>query len=124
MEFVNKENDIAAGLLDLFENSLQTIFEFTAVLGSSDHGSQVESHETLPLERFGNIASYDSLGQTFNDGRFADTRLTDEDRIILCSTRQYLDDTPDFLVSADHRIKFSLAGKVREVAGITLQSLI
>jgi hypothetical protein len=67
-------------------------------------------------KQFGNVAVDDHLGQALDDRRLADTRLTEEDRIILLSTREDLDDPLDFILAADDRVQLALPGQVGQVS--------
>jgi len=55
---------------------------------------------------------------------FPDARLSDQDRIIFCAARKYLHDAPNFFISADYRIKRTLASQFVEIPGIAFECLI
>ena len=50
------------------------------------------------------------MRDSFGDGRFADARFADQDRVVFGSPRQDLQYPPDLLVPADHRVEFAFAG--------------
>src|SRR5690606_32877986 len=50
------------------------------------------------------------------DGGLSDARLAEENRVVLRAPAQNLDRSLDFVLTADHRIEFLLAGQLREVA--------
>src|SRR5581483_1921687 len=60
----------------------------------------------------------------FDDRRFADSRLADQDRIVLGTAGEDLDHAADFIVSADHRVELPLAGQPGEVAPVLLKGLV
>ena len=57
--------------------------------------------DPLVLERLGDVAADDPLGQALDDGGLADAGLADEDRVVLRPPREDLDDPPDLVVAAD-----------------------
>ena len=83
VEFVYEQNDAPLGLLDLVQHSLETFLEFTAVLGAGHQRSHIQRKDGLILESLRNVAAYDALRQSFHDGGLADSRLTDQHRIVL-----------------------------------------
>src|SRR5262249_51943051 len=56
-----------------------------------------------------------------NDGGFTDTRLTDEDRIILSPARQDVDDLPDLAVTCEYGINVSALRVLRNVHRILVK---
>ena len=58
------------------------------------------------------IAVDDALGQAFGNGRLADARCADEDRIVLGPAAEDLDDPADFLFPADDPVDFALLGPI------------
>src|SRR5208282_5229972 len=38
VQFVDEKNDLALGVFDFFQDGLEAVFEFTAILGSGQHG--------------------------------------------------------------------------------------
>ena len=72
-----------AGLGDLLQHRLQPLLELAAVLGAGDHRAQVERDDALVLQPLGHVAAHDALGQALDDGRLADARLADQDRVVL-----------------------------------------
>ncbi len=123
MQLVNKKYDLALGFFDLVEDRLEPIFEFAAILCPGEHRSEVERHEALVLEGFGNIARDDPLGEALDDRGLADAGLAYQNRIILGPTRKYLNGPAYLVVAADDRIKFAFAGTFGQVLSIFLESL-
>ena len=68
------------------------------------------------LQRLGNVAGDDALREALGDRRLADAGLADQHRVVLGPPREHLDDAPDLLVAADHRIDLALARGVGEIA--------
>ncbi len=124
MELVDEENDLPFTRLNFFENCFQALFELAAKLGAGNQGAHVERDDFLLFQALGNVAAHDALSEPFRDRRFADTRLADEHRVVLCAAREHLNDAANLLVAADHRIKLALSGHDGQVAAIFLQGLV
>ena len=108
-------------LRHFFQHRLQAFLELATILGTGKQTRHVENQHLLALERFRNLAVDDALSQTFNDGRLADTRLADQHRIVLGATLQNLDGATDFIIAADHRVKFALGRTLGQVDTIFLE---
>ncbi len=78
----------------------------------------------LVFEALGHVTIDDAQGEAFDDGRLADTGLTNQDRIVLGAARQHLDGAADFLVTADHRVELALARRLGQVARVFFQRLV
>jgi hypothetical protein len=59
----------------------------------------------------------------FDDGGLADTRLADQDGVVLAPALQHLDGTPDLVVAADDGVELALACPLREVERVLLERL-
>ena len=124
VHFVDEGDDLAVGVLDLFEYRLQSLLELAAVLRAGDHRGEIEADEALVLEARGNVAFDDALGKPLDDGGLADPRLADQHRVVLRATTQHPDHPADLLIAADHRIEFALAGPLGEVEAEPLERLV
>jgi len=62
MELVD-EDDRVLGFADLVHDRLEALLELPAVFRPRDHGGQIQRHDPLVLERFGNLVLHDPLGQ-------------------------------------------------------------
>src|SRR5215213_5570178 len=69
----------------------------------------------MVAQRLGALAIGDELGEPFDDRRLADTRLADEDRIVLLPARQHFHHALDLLAAADSRIKLTFCSKLGEI---------
>ena len=83
MDFVDEEDDSALRFDDFVEDSFEAFFKFAPKFGSRDKGTKIESYDSLLFQAFWDVSCDDAAGETLYDGGFADSRLTDEDRIIL-----------------------------------------
>ena len=103
--------------------ALSRLLELTAVLGAGDHGRQVEGDDPLVGQRGGDIAVGDAPGQPLDDGGLPDSRLADEDRVVLGAPRQHLDHATDLLVAPDHRVELLTAGQFGQVPSVLLEGV-
>ena len=124
MELIDEEQDLAVRLRDLVKHALEAFLELTAVLRTGNQGAHVEREERLILQRLRHIARHDAARKAFDDGRLADTRLTDEHWVVLRAAGKDLNRAADLLVTADDRIEFAGARRRREVAAELLEGLI
>ncbi len=109
--------------LDLLEHGLEPILELAAELGAGDHGRQVQRDELLVLERLGDVAAHDALGEALDDGGLADAGLADEHGVVLGAAREDLHHPADLLVAADDRIDLAAPGERRQIARVLLERL-
>ena len=114
----------SCGFLHFFEDRLEPLLEFAAVLGPGQERPHVQGHDALPLQPFRNIPPDDPLGQALHDGGLADPGFPDEDGVVLGPSREHLDDPTDFLIPADHRIQLPLLGQLRLVPPVARERLI
>src|SRR4029077_19967288 len=91
VELVDEKDDVAA-LLDLLHALLQPLLELAAVLRAGDKGCEVEAVDLLALEDLGHLVRRDPLGQALDDRGLADTRLADQNGIVLLAAREDLHD--------------------------------
>ena len=124
VQFVDEQNDLAAGFGDFLQHGFEPVFEFAAKFCAGDQRAQVQRDQLLVFQSFGHVAVDDAQRETFDDGGFADARLADQHRIILRAARQHLDDPANFVVAPDHRIELALAREIGEVAAVLFQRLI
>jgi hypothetical protein len=106
------------------ENGLQPLLELAAVLRAGYERAHIERDDALVFQTFWNVTANDAARKSFDDRRLADTRLADEDRIVLGAAREDLDHAADFLVAADHGIELALFRELSEIAAVTLERLI
>jgi hypothetical protein len=124
VHLVDEQHDAAGRGLDLGQHRLQPLLELAAVLRPGDQRAHVERHQPLVAQAFGHVAVDDAQGQSFGDGRLADARLADQNRVVLGAPRQDLDAAADFLVATDDRVELALARRLGEVAGIAVEGII
>src|SRR5690606_3573611 len=122
VDLVDEDDDVAARA-DLLRDLLEALFEVAAVAGSGDERAEVERVDLLVLQRLGDIALDDRLGEALDDGRLADAGLADEDGVVLRAARQDLHDALDLLLAPDHRVELSVARRLGEVATELVENL-
>ena len=119
VQLVDEQDDLAGRLGDLLEDRLQPLLELAAVLRAGHQRAQVERDDALVLQALGHVAAHDALGQALDDGRLADARLADQDRVVLGAAAEHLDDAADLLVAPDDRIELARRGPARSGRGRT-----
>ena len=73
VQLVDEQDDVASRA-DLLEHLLEALLEIAPVAGAGHQGAQVEGVELLALDRLGDVAGDDLLGQALDDGGLADAR--------------------------------------------------
>jgi hypothetical protein len=124
VELVDEEDDLPLRVLDLLEHRLQPLLELAAVLGAGEQGADVERPNPLSLQPLGHVPVDDPLREALDDGGLADSRLADEDRVVLRAPREHLDHAADLLVPADHRVEPPRLGERGQVASELLERLV
>ena len=77
MQFINEQNDATFGSRDFLKKFLQSLFKFTTVLGARNKACHVERQDGLTLESIWYFSVDDTLRQSFNYSRLADTGFAD-----------------------------------------------
>ncbi len=109
MQLVDEEDDLAIAGGDFFEEGFEALLEFAPELRAGDQCAHIERDDLLVFETFGHVAPHDALGESLDDGGFANARFTNQHRIVLGAARPNLNDPANFLVAADHRIELALS---------------
>ena len=122
MDLVDEEHDVTAGL-DLLEDLLQALLEVTAVPGTCHQRPQVEGVDLLVAQGLRDVAADDGLAQALDDGGLADTRLTDQHRVVLGTAAEHRHDPLDLADAADHRVQAVLASSLGEVTAELVEHL-
>ena len=115
VHLVDEEDDLPLGGDDLLQHGLEPLLELAAELGAGDQRAHVEREDLLVLQPLGHVAVDDAAGQPLDDGGLAHARVADQHRVVLGAPGEDLDDAPDLLVAADHRVELALAGQLGEV---------
>src|SRR5262249_4600961 len=113
VQLVDEADDLAVGVDDLLDHGLEPVLELAAELGAGDHRAEVDGHQPLVAELFGNVAADDALGKTLDNSGLADAGLADQHRVVFGPAAQDLHHAPDLLLAADHRVELALPGGFR-----------
>ena len=121
VDLIDEEDDLAGAVDDFLHDALQPLLEFTLVLRACDQRTHVQGIDLLALEVLGDIAVHDLLGDPFRDRRLADTRLTDQDRVVLGPPAQDLQHAPDLVVTSDDGVEPAAGSLFVQVDGELVQ---
>ena len=121
VDLVDEEQDLALALHDLLHDGLQTLLELALVLRTGNQRTHVERVDHLRLQVLRDVAVDNPPCNALGDGRLADARLADQNRVVLRTAREDLQHPADLLVTADHRVELSGTRLLVEVDGILAQ---
>ncbi len=121
MNFVDEDDNLALGALDLVDHRLEALLELAAELGAGDHGAHVQRQQPAAAQVLGHIARGDLLRQAFDDGRLADARLADNDRVVLGAPVEDLHNPLDFVLTTDDGVELALGGEPGQVDAVLLE---
>ena len=124
VQFIDEEDDLALGLLDLVQNALQAFLKLAAVFCTRDQCAHVQAEHGAVFQVLGHIAAHDTLSKALGDGGLTDTGLTDEDGVVLALTAQDADDVADLAVTADDRVQFVGASHLHKVLAVLFQRVV
>ena len=86
---------------------LESLLEISAIFGTCDYGAEIQRYESFAFQHRRDVSVDDLDGDSFHDGGFADSGITDEHRIVLPSASENLDDTLYLVLSSHERIQSS-----------------
>src|SRR5581483_991933 len=86
------------------DHGLQPLLELAAILRSRQHRPHVERIHLGIFQNGGHFVLEDLQREAFGDGRFADARLADEERIVLAAAAEDLDRPLQLERAPDERI--------------------
>jgi hypothetical protein len=134
VDFVNETDNFVGLLVNVLEKSLEAALKLSADTSARHEHAQVDLKELLPFQRFGNLIVYNTLCQSFENGRFADTSVTEDDGVVfrspaenlvtlakvlkLCSSvseHTHLNHSPNLVVAANDRVELAFLRHLREV---------
>src|SRR5208283_1793389 len=114
VELVDEQDDVPARA-DLLQDLLEPLLEVAPVATARDERAEVEGVKLLALQGLGDVVIDDLLGEALDDGGLADTRLADENRVVLRAPREDLHDPFDLPVTTDDGIELVLARELGQV---------
>ena len=118
MDLIDKEDDLTLGFRNLVHHRFQTFLELAFIFSSGDQRAHIQREDLFRLQVLGNVTPNDTMGQPLSDSSLTYTRLTDQDRIVLRTAAQDLQDTADLLVTSDHGVQFTATGTLVQIDGV------
>src|SRR5581483_9415426 len=106
---------------DFIQYIFNPFLELTTVLAAGNHSVEAKFNHPLILKNLRDITMVNPLGQTFDNGSFANAGLTNKYWVILGAAGQDLNSCFNFLGAANDWIKLSLSGQFRKVPGVLIQ---
>ena len=106
MKFIYKQDNLTVTLLYFIKNGFKPFLKFTSILGTCNKGSHIKGKHSLVFKSVRNIASYNSLCKSFNNGCFTYTGFTYKYRIILSLSRKNSYHISNLIITAYYRIHF------------------
>ena len=82
MQLIDKQQHIAA-VRHFLDHFFDAFLKLAAVFGTGNHARHIQCDHAFVLKHRWNGSEHDPLCQPFCDRRLADTRLTDQARIVL-----------------------------------------
>ena len=115
VKFVNEENNLPFRPFHFFHHILHPLFKLAAIFCAGNHESEVKRQKLFALQHFGNIACRHARGESFGNRRLPHARLADKHRIVLGATRENLNNSINFYIAADNRVKLVFGGEFGEI---------
>ena len=123
MYLVDKQDNLAVGLVDFTDDALQSLLELALVLGTGNQGTHVERIDGLRLQVLGHIAADDTLRKALGNSRLSNTGLADENGVVLGAARKDLQHTAYLLVTSDDGVELAGLRQLVEVLGVLAQGV-
>ena len=115
MQFIDEEDDVL-GATNFVHHGLDALFKLSAVLGTGNHAGQVKHHQALVKQKIRDLLRQDALRKTFNDGSLADASFAQQHGVVLGATAENLNQTLNFRLTPDDRVKLAALGEFGEIA--------
>ena len=106
------------------QHRLEPLLELTSVLRAGHHRSEVEADQTLALQGLRHVVVRDPLREALDHCGLAHARVTDQDGVVLGTTRQHLHDATDLGVAPDDRVEPAFSGRFGQVQAVLGQGVI
>ena len=120
VQLIDKQNDVLR-TTDFVHDSLDALFELTAVLRARNHECKIEHDKSSIVQQIRHFLIDDALRETFHDRRLSNARFAEQHRVVLRATAEDLNESFDFVGAADHRIEFASLRKFGEIASETVE---
>jgi len=119
MGFINKQNDRLYRGANRIQNLAQSIFKLAFNTSTGLQQPHIQQQNTNVFDGRWHITFRNADRQTFNHSGLTNTGFARQDGVVLTAAHQGINDLPDFLFAADHRIQltfFCLGCHVRAVS--------
>ena len=123
MNFIDKQ-DRPVGAFQFGHHGFQAFLEIAAVTGSGKKCAHIERKDRRVAQHLGHLGVHDFAGEALGNGRFADTGITDEQRIVFVPAAQNLNGPLDFSVPPDQRINAAVQRLLVQIHAIDVQRLV
>ena len=115
VQLIKKKQHIAC-FLDFIHHRFNPLLKLTAIFGAGNHQREVESNHFFAGDNLRHGAVGNRLSESFSDRGFANPGFPEQHRIILCAAAENLNNALDFILTANHRVEFSLACQLSQIA--------
>ena len=115
MDFIYKKYHFTLTVNDFLDHSLETFFKLSLIFCSCNQGSQIKGIYLPSLEIFRHVAVNYLLCDSLRYSGLSDSRFSDQNWIVLCSSAEDLKDPPYFFVPAYHGIQLALCRPLIEI---------
>ena len=117
VRFVDEQDDRLRRGLDLLDHRFQPVFELALHPGARLQQPEVERAQRHVLQRRRHVAGGNAQGKALHHRRLTDAGLTGHDRVVLAAPGQDIDNLPDLVVAAEHRVDLAVARPLGQVDG-------
>ncbi|EAQ03151.1 63 kDa protein [Pseudooceanicola batsensis HTCC2597] len=124
VRLVHEHDDGCGAGLHLVDHLPQPVLEFALHRRPGLQQPHVEHQQAHVLERGRHVAARDAQREALDHGGLAHPGLAGEDRIVLATAHQHVDDLPDLLVPADDRVDVAVARLFGQVGAELVQRLL
>ncbi len=124
MQFVDKQQNLPLTVVDFLEDRLETFLKFTPVFGPGNQGTHIEGKNRLAFQAFGDVATNNPVSQTFNNGGFANSRFTNQHRVVLGLPGENANNPTDLFITTDDRVELTVLHLFNQVTAIFFQGFV
>lgn len=121
MSLVDKQDHGLGRGVDFVDHPLEAALEFALDTSPRLQQPHIKGQHAHILEGWRYLRCDHLQGEAFDNRRFPDPGFSDQDRVVLASTHEDVDQLPDFTLPADDRVDQAFTGLARQVLGKTLQ---
>ena len=119
MDLVDEQDGVGVSL-QLLHHLLDPLFKITAIAGSGQQRAHIEAEDGGPVQNLWNLMVDDLARQALSDGRLADARITNQQRIVLGPAAEDLDGPINLSRAANQGVNLALTRLLIEIDAIGL----